>query len=93
MKRMIAFHNRMHGQPMEVLSADACTLLWRRGEEGIGAINKCAEEKTISLDTRRRFRWFRTYRDSLDPTQTWRIDGERLSFQLPPRRAHLWMVE
>jgi alpha-amylase len=93
MKRMIAFHNRMHGQPMEVLFADACTLLWRRGEEGVGAINKCAEEKTISLDTRRRFRWFRTYRDSLDPTQTWRIDGERLSFQLPPRRAHLWMVE
>jgi alpha-amylase len=93
LKRMIAFHNRLQGQPMQTLHADDCTLLWRRGEDGIGAINKCTSPRTLSIDTRWRFRWFRTYRDSLDPTQTLRIEGERITFQLPPRSARLWAVE
>jgi alpha-amylase len=52
---MISFHNRMQGQGMEVLFADDCTLLWRRGRgsdaEGIVAINKCGNARAITIDT------------------------------------------
>jgi alpha-amylase len=94
---MIAFHNRLQGQPMQVLHADDCTLLWRRGRgeaaEGIVAINKCGFEAAITVDTDRRFFWNRTYRDSLDPTSTERISGNRHTFHLPARTARLWSVE
>jgi alpha-amylase len=90
---MIAFHNRLQGRPMQMLHADACTLVWRRGEDGIGAINKCAEDRSISIATHGRFRWFRTYRDSLERNHTLRIETGQVSLPLPARQARLWLVE
>lgn len=91
--RMISFHNRMQGKWMEVLFADDCAVLWRRQEDGIAGINKCGFEKMITIDTRNKFRWHRTYRDSLDPASTLQIDGETFAFTLPPRGARMWFVE
>ncbi|MEP7366226.1 MAG: alpha-amylase family protein [Acidobacteriota bacterium] len=93
LKRMIAFHNRMQGKWMEVLFADECALLWRREEDGIAGINKCGFDKNITVDTRRKFRWNRTYHDSLDSANTLEITGESFTFNLPGRTARLWFVE
>ncbi len=94
---MIGFHNRLQGQPMQVLHADGCTLLWRRGRDGaadgIAALNKCGHETTVTVDTHRRFFWNRTYRDRLDPTSSERITRGRHTFRLPARTARLWLVE
>jgi alpha-amylase len=93
MKRMIAFHNRMQGKPMEVLAADACTLLWRRAEDGIVAINKCDEERAVSVDTRFRFKWNHPYRDSLTGNLLPEIKGPSYTFRLPARSGSLWIAE
>ncbi len=93
LKKMIFFHNRMQGKWMEVLFADECVLLWRREEDGIAGINKCGFAKTITVDTRRKFRWNRTYRDSLDPANAVQITSESFTFNLPARDARLWYLE
>ena len=51
---------------MEVLFADDCVVLWRREEDGIVGINECGVDKQVTIDTRGKLRWNRTYRDSLD---------------------------
>ena len=93
MKRMIAFHNRMQGKPMEVLAADACTLLWRRQEDGIVAINKCAEPRAVTVDTRFKLRWNHPYQDSLTGSLLPEIKGPSHIFNLPPRSARLWIAQ
>ncbi|MBC1260593.1 alpha-amylase [Synechococcus sp. BSF8S] len=90
MGRMIAFHNRMQGKPMEVMAADACTLLWRRQEDGIVAINKCGEQRSITVDTRFKFRWNHPYRDMLTDTLLPEIKGPSYTFHLPARSARMW---
>ena len=76
MKSMLAFHHRLRGQPMEVLALDVCALLWRRGETGIEAINKCNQAVSFVVDTRFRFKWNHPYKDVLSskllpPIQGW----------------------
>lgn len=93
MKRMIAFHNRMHGNAMEVLAADACTLLWRRQEDGIVAINKCGQEQAVTVDSRFRLKWNHPYRDSLTGTFLPEIKGPSYTFKLPARSARMWIAE
>jgi len=93
LKKMIFFHNRMQGKWMEVLFADECVLLWRREEDGIVGINKCGFDRNVTVDTRGKFRWNRTYRDSLDAANTVRITSESFTFNLPGRNARLWYVE
>ena len=93
LKKMISFHNRMQGKWMEVLFSDDCTLLWRREEDGIAGINKCGFSKDITLDTRFKFRWNRTYRDSLDPSNTFQITGPSFTFTLPARSARMWFAD
>ncbi len=93
MRRMITFHNRMQGKPMEVVAADACTLLWRRGEEGIIAINKCVQEQAVTVDTRFRFKWNHPYRDSLTDSLLPEIKGPSYTFKLPARTARMWIAE
>ncbi len=90
MRRMIAFHNRMQGKPMEVLAADACTLLWRRQEDGIVAINKCDQQRSITVDTRFKLKWNHPYRDMLTDTQLPEITGPSYTFNVPPRTARMW---
>ena len=93
MKRMITFHNRMQGKPMEMLAADSCVLLWRRLEDGIVGINKCAEPRSVSVDTRFRFKWNHPYRESLTGSMLPEITGPIYTFQLPARTASLWMAQ
>lgn len=90
---MIRFHNQMQGKPMQVLAADDCTLLWRRQEDGIVAINKCAEPRAIEVDTRFRFKWNHPYRDAITGSALPRIEGPRYTFQLPARSARMWIAE
>ncbi|MCX5930361.1 MAG: alpha-amylase family glycosyl hydrolase [Cyanobacteria bacterium] len=90
LRRMIAFHNRMQGKPMQMLAADACTLLWRRQEDGIVAINKCAQQRSITVDTRFRFQWNHPYRDMLTDSLLPEIQGPSYTFHLPPRTARMW---
>jgi alpha-amylase len=93
MKRMIRFHNRVQGKPMEVLAADACSLLWRRGEEGIVAINKCAQDRTITVETRFKLKWNHPYRDILSGTRLPEIKGPSHAFHVPARSARLWLAQ
>ncbi|MBM5816628.1 MAG: alpha-amylase [Cyanobacteria bacterium K_Offshore_surface_m2_239] len=93
MRRLIAFHNRMQGKSMEVLAADACSLLWRRLEDGIVAINKCAEVRTLTVDTRFKFKWNHPYRDHLTGRRLPPIQGPRYTFRLPARSAQLWSAD
>lgn len=93
MKRMVGFHNRMQGKPMEMVAADSCTLLWRRQEDGIVAINKCDEEREVTVDTRFKFKWNHPYRDSLTDSLLPEIKGPSYTFKLPARSARMWMAQ
>ncbi len=93
MRRMIAFHNRMQGKPMEVLAADACSLIWRRLEAGIVTINKCDHERLITVDTRFRFKWNHPYRDMLTDSLLPEIEESTYTFRLPPRSARMWSAD
>jgi len=93
LRKMIQFHNAMQGKWMEVLHADDCTLLWRRDQDGVVALNKCAETKTVTVDTRGKFRWNRPYRERLGDGSSLTISGETFTFSLPGRQARMWMVE
>ncbi|MDV3353821.1 alpha-amylase family protein [Leptothoe sp. LEGE 181152] len=92
MVRMITFHNRMQGISMEVLHADDCTLLWRREEEGIVAINKCEEPRKITVDTQFKFKWFHPYQDSLTEDPPIEITESSFTFEVPARRARMWFA-
>lgn len=90
---MIAFHNRMQGLPMEVLASDPCALLWRRGENGIVAINKCDQDVSFGIDTRFRFKWNHKYTDVLTNKQLAPIQGPNYTFRLPARSAQMWIAD
>ncbi|MEM9485777.1 MAG: alpha-amylase family protein [Cyanobacteria bacterium P01_F01_bin.116] len=89
--RMIRFHNQMHGLPMEVLHADACSLLWRRAEAGIVAINKCGEPHQIKVNTEFKFKWHHPYQDSLSNDPPIEINGPSFTFQIPSRTAQMFV--
>ncbi|MEM6252447.1 MAG: alpha-amylase family glycosyl hydrolase [Cyanobacteria bacterium P01_D01_bin.156] len=93
MIHMIRFHNQMQGTSMEILHADPCTLLWRREQAGIGAINKCGIPKTITVNTQSRFKWFHPYQDILTKTPPIEITSESFTFTLTPRSAQLWTAQ
>lgn len=91
-RRMIRFHNQMKGNSMEVLHADQCSLLWRRGEDGIVAINKCGEPHNITVDTQFKFKWFHPYQDVLSSDSPIEISGPEHTFQVPGRSAQMWIA-
>lgn len=93
MTRMIRFHNQMQGLPMDVLYADACSLLWRRAEAGIVAINKCGEPQNITVDTRFKLKWFHPYQDVLTEESPIEITDRSFTFVLPERSAHMWIAD
>lgn len=92
MTRMVNFHNRMQGQSMEMLHADECTLLWRRGEEGIVAINKCGDRRDITVDTQFKFKWNVPYQDALTDDAPIEITQASHTFSIPGRTARMWFV-
>lgn len=93
MKRMISFHNRMQGKGMEVLYGDECSLLWRREEDGIVAINKCGENRAITVGTEYKFKWYHPYKDALTDESLPEITGPSYTFNIPGRTARMWYAE
>ncbi|MBT9310655.1 alpha-amylase family glycosyl hydrolase [Leptothoe kymatousa] len=93
MKNMIDFHNRMQGKPMDVLAADECALLWRRGEDGIVGINKCGDERSFTVDTSFKLKWDHPYTDILTGNPLPEIQGPEYTFKLPARSASMWYAE
>lgn len=91
LKRMIGFHNAMQGQDMQVLSHDACHLLFRRGDRGIVGINKCggAIETTVAMHGSVLW-WHADYTDALGSGSVVNIDSGSHTFRLPPRQARMW---
>jgi alpha-amylase len=87
---MIAFHNAVEGEGYEVLLANHCVLLFRRGSAGVVGINKCGETQNVTVETWWRFDRTRPYVDQLSG-ESLRISGDRQSFSLPPRQAKLWL--
>ena len=81
----------MKGNSMEILHADDCTLLWRREEAGIVAINKCTNPQTITVDTRFKLKWFNPYQDILSDDPPIEITGSLFTFELPARSARMWL--
>ena len=90
---MIAFHNRMQGQPMEVLATDPCALLLRRSDTGIVAINKCDREVSFDVDTRLRFKWNHRYTEVFTKKQLPPIQGPSYTFSIPASTAQMWIAD
>lgn len=65
MSILIDFHNRVHGNRMAVLEASDDHLVFKRGDQGLVAINKSDSDKSFSL------RWEHSMRDL--------VSGEALS--------------
>ena len=93
MQQMIDFHNRMQGKSMEVLAADECALLWRRDKDGIVGINKCGDERPLTVNTSFKLKWNHPYTDILTGNSLPEIEGPSYTFKLPARSASMWYAE
>jgi alpha-amylase len=86
---MIQFHNAVHGQPMQVLYDSDVLLVFRRGAQGIVAINKSGSNQWAEFNT-----WGLKnpgqYRDLIHPYEM-TLAGARFSLLVPPRTAQMWL--
>lgn len=53
MVAMIDFHNRFHGEPMQVLEGSNDMLVFRRGQEGYVIINKSKRQQSVTIPSTR----------------------------------------
>lgn len=91
LRRTIGFHNAAQGSDMQVLSHDACHLLFRRGDLGIVGINNCGTAVTAAVAmSDSALHWNRDYTDALGAGSVVRISSSSYSFNLPPRQARMW---
>ncbi|NER84740.1 MAG: alpha-amylase, partial [Leptolyngbya sp. SIO1D8] len=88
---MIQFHNAVHGQPMEILYETDVLLIFRRGSEGIVAINKSGSDQWAEFNT-----WGLKnpgqYHDLIhryDMT----VSGNTFTLFIPPRTAQMWLAK
>lgn len=89
---MIRFHNANHGNDMQVLAHGNCHLIFRRGNRGIVAINKCGHTVNATVGMNNSVLWWHTpYRDVLDAGSVVQITNASHTFSLPPRRARMWL--
>lgn len=86
--QMIRFHNAVHGSRQQVLVEHEGYLVLARGDSGIVAINKTSSSQALSVAAAG-LRHGR-YRCLLRRRETW-ITGDRLTLDLPPRQAQLWL--
>nr|MCU0549689.1 alpha amylase C-terminal domain-containing protein [Leptolyngbya sp. Prado105] len=88
---MIAFHNAVHGLPMQILYETDVLLIFRRGEKGIVAINKAGSEQAVEIST-----WGLKnpgqYRDLISQ-QTIAVSGGRISLTVPARTAQMFLTD
>lgn len=91
---MIRFHNEVQGQGMQVMASNDCILMFNRGYKGIVAINKCGTSQEIWVDTSNHgLYWYRTYRDTLNASNTQYISSTWHKFTVSARTAHMWLME
>lgn len=86
--QMIRFHNAVHGSPQRVLLEHEGTLVLARGDSGIVAINKTSSSQALGVATAG-LRHGR-YSCLLRRRETW-ITGDRLTLDIPPRQAQVWL--
>ncbi|MCL9782444.1 alpha-amylase family protein [Vibrio sp. S4M6] len=92
MVEMIAFHNAMQGKAMTVLHSDHCTLLFKRGKQGIVGINKCGDAQNVTVDTNQyELNWYVDYKDVLSGAKE-QITSRYHTFNLPARTARMYMM-
>ena len=89
-KAMIAFHNAVQGEGMAMLYESDTLLVFRRGERGIVAINKGAENQWADFST-----WGLknpgTFKDLIHGYEL-QLSGNRFTLFVPPRTAQLWLA-
>ncbi|NJN00551.1 MAG: alpha-amylase [Aquincola sp.] len=92
LKAMVRFHNTAQGSDQQVLASGDCHLIFRRGNRGIVAINKCGNSVSVPVNMNNSVLWWNTdYRDALDSSNVVRISSGTYTFNLPPRRARMWL--
>jgi alpha-amylase len=92
LRAMIRFHNAVQGSDQQVLAHGDCFIVFRRGNQGIVAINKCGNSVAVPVAMAGSVLWWNTdYRDVLDASSVVRITGNTFTFNLPPRRARMWL--
>ncbi|PZD74556.1 Alpha-amylase [Acaryochloris thomasi RCC1774] len=88
---MIEFHNAVEGQPMAILYENDVLLVFRRGDQGIVAINKSGSNQWADFNT-----WGLKnpgqYRDLIHRYEM-TVSGDRFSLLIPPRTAQMWLAE
>jgi alpha-amylase len=88
---MIQFHNVVHGQPMHILYESDVLLVFRRGSQGIVAINKSGSNQWAEFST-----WGLTnpgrYQDLIHHFEM-TLSGNRFSLLVPPRTAQMWLLD
>lgn len=87
---MIQFHNAVQGQPMQILYETDVLLVFRRGANGIVAINKSSSNQWATFST-----WGLTnpgqYRDLIHSYEM-TLTGNTFTLFVPPRTAQMWLV-
>lgn len=92
LRAMIRFHNTVQGSDQQVLAHGDCFIVFRRGNLGLVAINKCGHSVAVPVNMAGSVLWWNTdYRDVLDAASVVRITGSTFTFNLPPRRARMWL--
>lgn len=89
--QMIAFRQAVADADEQVLAADACHLILRRGNLGILGINKCGSAINVPLTLGKTpLWWFTPYQDLLSG-HALEITSRSTVFPLPARSARLWL--
>jgi alpha-amylase len=92
LRRMIGFHNATQGTDMQVLAHGACHLIYRRGNRGIVGINKCGSPVNVQVSMNNSVLWWNTsYTDALGSGSVVNIGSASYTFNLPARRARMWL--
>jgi alpha-amylase len=91
LKNMVGFHNAMQGTDFQVLAHGGCHLIFRRGNAGIVAINKCGNAVNVNINTNGSVLWwYNNYTDVLGSGSVVNINSGSYTFNLPARSARMW---
>lgn len=90
-KAMIQFHNAVQGEPMTVIYENDVMLVFRRGDQGIVAINKSGSNQWAEFNT-----WGLKnpgkYYDLIHQYDM-TVTGNTFSLLIPPRTAQMWLAK
>ncbi len=90
---MIKFHNATQGTQMHILSHDDCSIVFMRGDKGIVGINKCAQDKTVSIDIPlSELKTDGVYQDMLS-SDSQSFNAKENEFVIHGRSARMWLLK